>query len=85
MESAFQHNLIDAYASLVTAVAAGVILVTGFQRADAIDRYKDTSSAMTAITVIKNNAMRNVPTTLHMRRRESSLGNGFGSLPVRKR
>ncbi len=36
VEGAFQHNLIDAYASLATAVAAGVILVTGFERADAI-------------------------------------------------
>ena len=36
VEGAFQHNLIDAYASVGTAVAAGVILITGFQRADPI-------------------------------------------------
>ena len=34
VQGAFQHNLIDAYASVATAVAAGVILVTGFDRAD---------------------------------------------------
>jgi cobalt-zinc-cadmium efflux system protein len=36
VEGAFQHNLIDAYASAGTAVAAGVILATGFDRADPI-------------------------------------------------
>jgi cobalt-zinc-cadmium efflux system protein len=36
VQGAFQHNLIDAYASMATAVAAGVILVTGFDRADPI-------------------------------------------------
>ena len=36
VEGAFQHNLIDAYASLGTALAAAVILITGFERADAI-------------------------------------------------
>jgi cobalt-zinc-cadmium efflux system protein len=36
IQGAFQHNLIDAYASLATALAAGVILVTGFDRADPI-------------------------------------------------
>ncbi|MHB1834405.1 MAG: cation diffusion facilitator family transporter [Solirubrobacteraceae bacterium] len=36
VEGAFQHNLIDAYASVGTAVAAVVILITGFQRADPI-------------------------------------------------
>ena len=36
VEGAFQHNLIDAYASVGTAIAAGVILVTGFDRADPI-------------------------------------------------
>ena len=36
VEGAFQHNLIDAYASLGTALAAAVILLTGFDRADAI-------------------------------------------------
>lgn len=36
VEGAFKHNLIDAYASLGTAAAAVVILVTGFDRADPI-------------------------------------------------
>ena len=36
VQGAFQHNLIDAYASLGTALAAGVILVTGYNRADPI-------------------------------------------------
>lgn len=36
VEGAFQHNLIDAYASAGTALAAGVILLTGFDRADPI-------------------------------------------------
>jgi cobalt-zinc-cadmium efflux system protein len=36
VEGAFQHNLIDTYASAGTALAAGVILLTGFDRADAI-------------------------------------------------
>jgi cobalt-zinc-cadmium efflux system protein len=36
VQGAFQHNLIDAYASIGTAIAAGVILVTGFDRADPI-------------------------------------------------
>jgi cobalt-zinc-cadmium efflux system protein len=36
VEGAFQHNLIDAYASVGTALAAGVILLTGFERADPI-------------------------------------------------
>ena len=36
VEGAFQHNLIDAYASVATAVAAAVILITGFERADPI-------------------------------------------------
>jgi cobalt-zinc-cadmium efflux system protein len=36
VEGAFQHNLIDAYASVATAVAALVILVSGFDRADPI-------------------------------------------------
>jgi cobalt-zinc-cadmium efflux system protein len=36
VEGALQHNLIDAYASLATALAAGVILLWGFQRADPI-------------------------------------------------
>ncbi len=36
VEGAFQHNLIDAYASIATALAAGAILITGFQRADPI-------------------------------------------------
>ncbi len=36
MEGAFQHNLIDAYASAGTALAAIVILVTGYERADPI-------------------------------------------------
>ena len=36
VEGAFQHNLIDAYASVGTAVAAIVILATGFERADPI-------------------------------------------------
>ena len=36
VEGAFQHNLMDAYASLGTAVAAGVILLSGFNRADPI-------------------------------------------------
>jgi cobalt-zinc-cadmium efflux system protein len=36
VEGAFQHNLIDAYSSVGTALAAGVILLTGFDRADAI-------------------------------------------------
>ena len=36
VEGAFQHNLIDAYASVATALAAGVILLTGFDRADPI-------------------------------------------------
>ena len=36
VEGAFKHNLIDAYASLGTAAAAAVILLTGFDRADPI-------------------------------------------------
>jgi cobalt-zinc-cadmium efflux system protein len=36
VEGALQHNLIDTYASLATALAAGVILLTGFDRADSI-------------------------------------------------
>ena len=36
IDGAFRHNLIDAYASLGTAAAAGVILLTGFDRADPI-------------------------------------------------
>ena len=36
VEGAFQHNLIDAYASVGTACAAVVILITGFERADPI-------------------------------------------------
>ena len=36
VQGAFQHNLIDAYASLGTALAAAVILLTGFERADPI-------------------------------------------------
>ncbi len=36
VEGAFQHNLIDAYASLATALAAVAILVWGFARADPI-------------------------------------------------
>jgi cobalt-zinc-cadmium efflux system protein len=36
VEGAFQHNLIDAYASVGTALAAGVILLWGFDRADPI-------------------------------------------------
>ncbi len=34
VEGAFQHNLIDAFASIATVIAAAVILLTGFQRAD---------------------------------------------------
>ena len=36
VEGAFQHNLIDAYSSIGTAVAAVLIWVWGFDRADAI-------------------------------------------------
>ena len=36
VEGAFQHNLMDAFASLATAAAAVVILLTGADRADAI-------------------------------------------------
>lgn len=36
VEGAFQHNLMDAYASVATAAAAAVILLTGFERADPI-------------------------------------------------
>lgn len=36
VEGAFQHNLIDAFGSIGAAVAAAVILLTGFQRADPI-------------------------------------------------
>ena len=36
VQGAFKHNLIDAYASLGTATAAVVILLTGFDRADPI-------------------------------------------------
>jgi cobalt-zinc-cadmium efflux system protein len=36
VEGAFQHNLMDAYASIGTVVAALVIAVTGFDRADPI-------------------------------------------------
>ena len=36
VEGAFKHNLIDAYASLGTAAAAVLILITGFDRADPI-------------------------------------------------
>ncbi len=36
VEGAFKHNLIDAYASLGTAAAAAIILITGFNRADPI-------------------------------------------------
>lgn len=36
VEGAFQHNLIDAFGSIAAAVAAGVILLTGFERADPI-------------------------------------------------
>ena len=36
VEGAFQHNLIDALGSIAAAAAAGVILLTGFERADPI-------------------------------------------------
>ncbi|HEU0249801.1 MAG TPA: cation diffusion facilitator family transporter [Solirubrobacteraceae bacterium] len=36
VEGAFKHNLIDAYAAAATALAAGVILLWGFERADPI-------------------------------------------------
>jgi cobalt-zinc-cadmium efflux system protein len=36
VEGAFQHNLMDAYASIGTALAAGVILLSGWNRADPI-------------------------------------------------
>jgi cobalt-zinc-cadmium efflux system protein len=36
VEGSFQHVLTDLYAFIGTAIAAGVILLTGFQRADAI-------------------------------------------------
>lgn len=36
VRGALQHNMIDAYASLATALAAAVILIAGFQRADPI-------------------------------------------------
>jgi cobalt-zinc-cadmium efflux system protein len=36
VRGAFQHNLIDAYASLATATAAVVILLSGYDRADPI-------------------------------------------------
>ncbi|HEY5144059.1 MAG TPA: cation diffusion facilitator family transporter [Solirubrobacteraceae bacterium] len=36
VEGAFQHNLMDAYASLGTMAAALIILTTGFERADPI-------------------------------------------------
>lgn len=36
VEGSFQHILTDLYAFIATAIAAGVILLTGFQRADAI-------------------------------------------------
>jgi cobalt-zinc-cadmium efflux system protein len=36
VEGAFQHNLIDALASIAAVIAAAVILLTGFQRADPI-------------------------------------------------
>lgn len=36
VEGAFQHILTDLYAFIATAVAAGVILATGFDRADAL-------------------------------------------------
>jgi cobalt-zinc-cadmium efflux system protein len=36
IEGSFQHVLVDLYAFIGTAIAAGVILLTGFQRADPI-------------------------------------------------
>ncbi len=36
VEGAFQHNLIDALGSIAAALAAGVIILTGFERADPI-------------------------------------------------
>lgn len=36
VEGAFQHNLMDAFASIGTAIAALVIILTGFDRADPI-------------------------------------------------
>lgn len=36
VEGAFQHNLIDAFGSIAAAIAAAVILLTDFQRADPI-------------------------------------------------
>ena len=36
VRGAWLHNLMDAYSSIGTAIAAGVILLTGFERADAI-------------------------------------------------
>jgi cobalt-zinc-cadmium efflux system protein len=36
VEGAFQHNLVDAYGSVAAAGAGAVILITGFERADAI-------------------------------------------------
>ena len=36
VEGSFQHILTDLYAFIGTAIAAGVVLLTGFQRADAI-------------------------------------------------
>lgn len=36
VEGAFQHNLLDTYASIGTAVAAGAILLSGFDRIDPV-------------------------------------------------
>lgn len=50
VQGAVQHNLMDAYASVGTAVAAGVIIATGFDRADAI------ASLLIAVPMLRSGA-----------------------------
>jgi cobalt-zinc-cadmium efflux system protein len=51
VQGAVQHNLMDAYASVGTAVAAVVIIATGFDRADAI------ASLLIAVPMLRSGAL----------------------------
>lgn len=48
VQGAFQHNLMDAYASVGTALAAAVILTTGYERADPV------ASLLIAIPMVRS-------------------------------
>jgi cobalt-zinc-cadmium efflux system protein len=51
IQGAVQHNLMDAYASVGTAAAAAVILLTGFDRADAI------ASLLIAVPMLRSGSL----------------------------